>query len=73
MIARVVECSDYNVFYGILEVKNISIEEVQEKIYEIKQSFDENNIDDWTIEDIFNQFPIEWDWNYETNVGTIDI
>ena len=36
MIANLVECSDYDVHYGILTVENVSVEEVQNKIYEIK-------------------------------------
>ena len=36
MIAKMVDCSDHDAQYGILSVDNISLEEVQNKIYEIK-------------------------------------
>lgn len=65
MIARLVECTDYKMVYGMLEIKNVdSIEEVQNKIYEIKNKFNEQGIDDWSNDDIFEKFPEEWDWNF---------
>jgi hypothetical protein len=63
MVARLVECSDYKVMYGILTVENISVEEVQNKIYEIKNKFFEEGLDDWTIDDVLEQFPEEWEWS----------
>ena len=73
MIARLVECTDYDVLYGILEVKNISAEEVQSKIYEIKSRFWEEVDLDWTVEDVLNEFPEEWEWTYEREVAIIEI
>ena len=35
-IIKVVECCDHKEVYGYLEVENVSVEEVQQKIYEIK-------------------------------------
>ena len=64
MTARLVECSDHDVQYGILTVERISIEAVQNKIYEIKSRFCEENFDDWTLDDLFEQFPEEWEWGY---------
>lgn len=63
MIARLVECSDYDVLYGILTVEGVSIEEVQNKIYEIKSRFDKEGFDDWTLDDVFAEFPDEWEWD----------
>lgn len=64
MIARLVECSDYDVQYGILIVENASLKEVQEKIYEIKNRFFYEGFDDWCIDDVFEQFPEEWEWEF---------
>ena len=65
MIARLVECTDYKMVYGMLVVKNMdSMEEVQNKIYEIKNKFNEQGIDDWSNDDVFAEFPEEWDWNF---------
>ena len=68
MKARLVECSDYDVQYGILTVNNVSIEEVQNKIYEIKRKFSDEGFYDWCIDDVFEKFPEEWEWEYtQTN------
>lgn len=64
MIARLVECSDYNIQYGILIVYNASLGEVQNKIYEIKNKFCEEEFDEWCIDDVFAKFPEEWKWDY---------
>jgi hypothetical protein len=64
MVARLVECSDYNMQYGILTVENASLEEVQNKIYEIKKRFYDEGFDDWTLDDVFMEFPEEWEWDY---------
>lgn len=73
MIARLVECTDYDVVYGILEVKNVDENTVQQKIYEIKNRFYEEDFEDWTIEDVLEQFPSEWDWEYHQNSSIIEI
>ena len=74
MISNLVECSDYDVRYGILTVENVSVEEVQNKIYEIKNRFYEEGFDDWCIDDVFEQFPEEWEWSYEScSDDTIEI
>lgn len=64
MVARLVECSDYDMQYGILTVENVSAEKVQEKIYEIKHKFNDEGFDDWTLDDVFMEFPEEWEWDY---------
>ena len=64
MIARLIECSDYKHTYGILEVKDVSIDKVDDKICEIKGRFEEEGFDEWCIEDVLNEFPDEWEWGY---------
>ena len=67
MKARLVECSDYDMIYGILTVENASAEEVQAKIYEIKNRFNNEGFDDWCIDDVFAEFPDEWEWDFVDN------
>jgi hypothetical protein len=64
MVARVTDCCDHDAHYGILTVENVSIEEVQNKIYEIKNRFYEEDFDDWCIDDVLEQFPEEWEWDW---------
>lgn len=73
MIARLVECSDYDELYGILTVENKSAEEVQETIYKIKNYLHSIGVDDWCVEDILNEFPEEWEWSYEKDIDIIEI
>ena len=66
---RLVECSDHDYDYGILHFKNVSLDEVQEKIYEIKSKFDDEEWD-WTIYDVLEEFPEEWEcWLEEIEQG----
>ena len=73
MIARLVECSDYDVVYGILTVENVSVQEVQEKIYEIKNRFYDEEFDDWCIDDVLAEFPEEWEWDYVNTDEVVEI
>ena len=73
MVARLVECSDYDVVYGILTVENVHIDTVQEKIYEIKNRFYDEGFDDWCIDDILAEFPEEWDWDYVNTDNVVEI
>lgn len=57
MIARLVECTDYDYGYGILVVKDKTAQEVQKEIYRIKQSFFDVGKYDWTIEDVLSNSP----------------
>lgn len=72
MKARLVECSDHDVIYGILSVKNVGLEEVQKKICEIKndEKFLEEN-PDWTIGDVLENFPEDWKWTFENSTDDI--
>ena len=73
MVARLVECSDYNELYGILTVENVNADVVQAKIYEIKNKFwDEGNYA-WSVDDVLEKFPKEWEWDFERVVDTIEI
>ena len=67
MIARLVECSDHDCQYGILTVENVTLEDVQKKIYEIKNRFYEDGFDGWCIDDVFEQFPEEWEWEFHSS------
>lgn len=64
MVARLVECSDHDYLYGILTVENVSLKEVQDKIYEIKRKFNDEGFNGWCIDDVFEEFPEEWEWNF---------
>lgn len=61
---RLVECSDHDYDYGILHFKNVSLDEVQQKIYEIKNRLYEKDWD-WTIDDVVEAFPEEWECWFE--------
>ena len=73
MVARLVECSDYDITYGILTVERVSVEEVQNKIYEIKNKFFEEGFNDWCIDDVLEQFPEEWEWDYVQADNVIEV
>ena len=73
MRARLVECSDYDVQYGILTVEGVSVAEVQNKIYEIKNRFYDEDFDDWCLDDVFEQFPEEWEWDFVQTDAVIEI
>lgn len=72
-VARVVECSDYDVTYGVLTIENVTEKEVQEKIYEIKNGFLDEGVDDWIVDDVLAKFPDGWKWSFERNVGLLEI
>ena len=72
---KLVECSDYDVIYGIFILKNVTAEELQAKIYEIKndEKFLKEN-PDWCIDDVLALLPDEWDYEYYSGSGeTVDI
>lgn len=62
MLVRVVENADPSITYRYLIVKDgVTAEEVQSKIYEIKN--DENFLNenpDWTVDDVLDRLPCEW-------------
>lgn len=70
---KLVECSDYDVIYAIVVLKNVTVEEFQAKVYEIKndKKFLKKH-PDWCIDDVFAMLPEEWDYEYyETNDNDI--
>lgn len=73
-IIKVVECTNHKDVYGFLIVKNAKKEEVQQKIYDIKNS-DENIFvnSEWTIEDVFKRFPQKWDYKFIQNDCCVEI
>jgi hypothetical protein len=73
MIAMLVECTDYDTVYGILSVEAVDEEIVQQKIYEIKNKFYEEGFNDWTVEDVLEKFPPEWNWEYNQTDSKIEI
>lgn len=73
MIAMLVECTDYDTVYGILNVEGVDEKTVQQKIYEIKNKFYEEDFDDWTIKDVLAKFPNEWQWEYTQTEAKIEI
>lgn len=73
MIAILVECTNYDTMYGILSVEAVDEETVQQKVYEIKNQFYEEGFDDWTIEDVLDKFPDEWEWECTYTSSKIEI
>lgn len=73
MIAILVECIDYDTIYGILSVEGVDEETVQQKIYEIKNRFYEEEFNAWTIENVLNEFPDEWQWECTYTNSKIEI
>ena len=70
MIGILVECADHKQVYGILMVKGIPANEVQDKICEIKDELDNN---DWEVEDVLHKLPKEWVWTYDNNISKVEI
>lgn len=70
MTGILVECTDHKQIYGILTVEGIDAYEVQNKIYEIKDEFEDN---DWEIKDVLERLPKEWKWTYDDNISKIEI
>lgn len=73
MKAILVECSDYNTIYGVLSVKNISENEVQKKIYEIKTKFYNEGFDEWCLDDVLDELPNEWEWEFDPYINVLEI
>lgn len=68
---KLVDCSDSDE-YGIIVATGITPDEIQRKILEIKSNFSDD--EEWEIEDVLEQFPEEWDWNYISGpIATVTI
>ena len=72
MTLQLVECTDYDVFYGVLQVENpnITADDIQEKIHEFKNSYKAYGFDSLedmkasgyeTEEDLVGNACPEWD------------
>ena len=58
-----VECTDYDVVYRVLLFNDdVDKRDIQNRIYEIKRNFYENNIDDWTVDDVLNELSLVFDF-----------
>lgn len=57
--------------YGYLSIENVSVNQIQHQIDEIKNSieFKHEISEDWDFEDILERFPSEWKWHYITDDG----
>lgn len=60
------ECTDYDMEYGYLVCENdeISVDEIQDKINEIKNKFYDDGHEDWDIEEVIENMPKEWKVSY---------
>lgn len=68
---KLVDCSDSDE-YGIIVATGIAPSEIQRKILEIKSNFSDD--EEWKVEDVLEQFPEEWDWNYISGpIATVTI
>ena len=53
MLVKLVECSDYKVVYGLLDIGNHKAEDVQNAIYKAKARIK----GDWYINDLLEELP----------------
>ena len=60
------ECTDYDMEYGYLVCENeeISTDDIQDKINEIKNKFYNDGYEDWDIEEVIENMPREWKVSY---------
>lgn len=63
MVARVHECSDFDVTYGFITTDNedVTVEMVQNEICRIKGELADA---DWTVEDVIERLPAEWNCKF---------
>ena len=70
MLVKLVECSDHKVVYGLLDIGNHKIEEVQNAIYKTKAKIKY----DWLISDLLEELPKKYqDVKFFECHGTIEI
>ena len=68
------ECTNNNVIYGVITIKSdIHVNDFQEKIYEIKNSFYESDFEDWTIEDVLEELAKTYDFEYNQLDGNLEV
>ena len=73
MIFRLIDAVENDTVYGYLEIHGVEKEVIQDKIYEIKNRFCDKAFNDWSIDDVMNEFPEEWDWKFHSNDEILEI
>ena len=69
-LMKVVECCDHKQVYGFLEIEDVTEDEVQKKISEIKNSEEfRSECPDWGIIDVFARFPLSWNWKFTSDIA----
>ena len=63
-VASLKDCSDGYSYGTVMCNSNVTVEEFQSKINEIKNS-DLIPVDEWTIEDVFEAIRNTTDWDFE--------
>ena len=70
MLVKLVECSDHKEVYGLLDIGNHKVEDVQNAIYETKAKIKY----DWLISDLLEELPKKYqDVKFLECDGTIEI
>ena len=73
MKARLVDCADYKAVYGILTVEGVDVETVQNMLWDIKGDLWQLEDFDWTLDDVFSNFPSDWEWSFEDGDNVLQI
>lgn len=70
MLVKLVECSDHKFIYGLLDIGNHKVEDVQNAIYNTKAKIKY----DWCINDLLEELPKKYqDVKFLESNGTIEI
>lgn len=65
------DCCDFETIYGVVVLKGeVKVKEFQDKIYEIKNSFD---YDYWVIDDVLRKLHDIYDFEYFSWNGDLEI
>lgn len=68
------DCVEWNTIYKILVFNNdVSKKEVQEEIWKIKNTFSENEFDEWTIDDVMDELSKKYDFTSFSMEGDIEV
>lgn len=70
MLVKLVECSDHKFIYGLLDIGNHKVEDVQNAIYDTKAKIKY----DWCINDLLEELPKKYqDVKFLESNGAIEI
>lgn len=70
MLVKLVECSDHKFIYGLLDIGNHKVEDVQNAIYNTKAKIKY----DWCINDLLEELPKKYqDVKFLESSGAIEI